>query len=129
MAENKVFFQAQPLIPVNNRNSTTKTNNINSKANTSSFDAILQQKINEVKFSQHAQERLNNRNIKLSATDLKKLDQAVEKISQKGARESFVMLNDVALVVSVKNKTVITAMDGESAKDNIFTNIDSAIII
>ena len=129
MADNKVFFQAQPLIPVNNRNSITKTSNTNSKANTSSFDAILQQKINEVKFSQHAQERLNNRNIKLSANDLKKLDQAVEKISQKGARESLIMLNDVALVVSVKNKTVITAMDGESAKDNIFTNIDSAIII
>ena len=129
MADSKVFFQAQPLIPVNNRNSITKTSNTNIKANTSSFDAILQQKINEVKFSQHAQERLNNRNIKLSATDLKKLDQAVEKISQKGARESLIMLNDVALVVSVKNKTVITAMDGESAKDNIFTNIDSAIII
>ena len=129
MADNKVFFQAQPLIPVNNRNSITKTSNTNIKANTSSFDAILQQKINEVKFSQHAQERLNNRNIKLSANDLKKLDQAVEKISQKGARESLIMLNDVALVVSVKNKTVITAMDGESAKDNIFTNIDSAIII
>ena len=129
MADSKVFFQAQPLIPVNNRNSITKTSNTNSKANTSSFDAILQQKINEVKFSQHAQERLNNRNIKLSANDLKKLDQAVEKISQKGARESLIMLNDVALVVSVKNKTVITAMDGESAKDNIFTNIDSAIII
>lgn len=129
MADSKVFFQAQPLIPVNNRNSITKTSNTNIKANTSSFDAILQQKINEVKFSQHAQERLNNRNIKLSANDLKKLDQAVEKISQKGARESLIMLNDVALVVSVKNKTVITAMDGESAKDNIFTNIDSAIII
>ena len=129
MADSKVFFQAQPLIPVNNRNSITKTSNTNIKANTSSFDDILQQKINEVKFSQHAQERLNNRNIKLSANDLKKLDQAVEKISQKGARESLIMLNDVALVVSVKNKTVITAMDGESAKDNIFTNIDSAIII
>ena len=89
----------------------------------------MQQKINEVKFSQHAQERLNSRNIKLSATDLKKLDNAVEKIAQKGAKESLIMLNDVALVVSVKNKTVITAMDGASAKDNIFTNIDSAMII
>ena len=65
----------------------------------------------------------------MSATDLKKLDHAVEKIAQKGAKESLIMLNDVALVVSVKNKTVITAMDGASAKDNIFTNIDSAMII
>ena len=128
MADNKVFFQAQPLIPVNNRTTVNQLKN-QTKIATNSFDTILQQKINEVKFSQHAQERLSSRNIKLSATDLKKLDNAVEKIAQKGAKESLIMLNDVALVVSVKNKTVITAMDGASAKDNIFTNIDSAMII
>lgn len=128
MADNKVFFQAQPLIPVNNRTTVNQLKN-QTKITTNSFDTILQQKINEVKFSQHAQERLNSRNIKLSVTDLKKLDNAVEKIAQKGAKESLIMLNDVALVVSVKNKTVITAMDGASAKDNIFTNIDSAMII
>ena len=128
MADNKVFFQAQPLIPVNNRTTLNQLKN-QTKIATNSFDTILQQKINEVKFSQHAQERLSSRNIKLSATDLKKLDNAVEKIAQKGAKESLIMLNDVALVVSVKNKTVITAMDGASAKDNIFTNIDSAMII
>ena len=128
MADNKVFFQAQPLIPVSNRNTLNPLKN-QTKITTNSFDTILQQKINEVKFSQHAQERLNSRNIKLSATDLKKLDNAVEKIAQKGAKESLIMLNDVALVVSVKNKTVITAMDGASEKDNIFTNIDSAMII
>ena len=128
MADNKVFFQAQPLIPVNNRTTVNPLKN-QTKITTNSFDTILQQKINEVKFSQHAQERLNSRNIKLSVNDLKKLDNAVEKIAQKGAKESLIMLNDVALVVSVKNKTVITAMDGASAKDNIFTNIDSAMII
>ena len=128
MADNKVFFQAQPLIPVNNRTTVNPLKN-QTKITTNSFDTMLQQKINEVKFSQHAQERLSSRNIKLSATDLKKLDHAVEKIAQKGAKESLIMLNDVALVVSVKNKTVITAMDGASAKDNIFTNIDSAMII
>ena len=128
MADNKVFFQAQPLIPVNNRTTVNPLKN-QTKITTNSFDTILQQKINEVKFSQHAQERLSSRNIKFSATDLKKLDNAVERIAQKGAKESLIMLNDVALVVSVKNKTVITAMDGASAKDNIFTNIDSAMII
>ena len=128
MADNKVFFQAQPLIPVSNRNTLNPLKN-QTKITTNSFDTILQQKINEVKFSQHAQERLSSRNIKFSATDLKKLDNAVERIAQKGAKESLIMLNDVALVVSVKNKTVITAMDGASAKDNIFTNIDSAMII
>ena len=85
MADNKVFFQAQPLIPVNNRSTLSQLKN-QTKVSTNSFDAILQQKINEVKFSQHAQERLNSRNIKLSATDLKKLDHAVEKIAQKCAK-------------------------------------------
>ena len=73
MADNKVFFQAQPLIPVSNRNTLNPLKN-QTKITTNSFDTILHQKINEVKFSQHAQERLNSRNIKLSATDLKKLD-------------------------------------------------------
>ena len=50
-------------------------------------------------------------------------------MAQKGAREALIYLNDVALIVSVANRTVITAMDGASAKDNIFTNIDSAAIL
>lgn len=81
-------FQAQPLIPVNNRSNLNQLKNQTNIA-TNSFDTILQQKINEVKFSQHAQERLNSRNIKLSAIDLKKLDNAVEKIAQKGAKRVF----------------------------------------
>ena len=72
---------------------------------------------------------MQSRNLDLSDQDLDKLDDAVEKMAQKGAKESLIYLNDIALVVSVANKTVITAMDGTSAKDNIFTNIDSAAIL
>ena len=50
-------------------------------------------------------------------------------MAAKGARESLIYMNDLAFVVSVKNRTVITAMDGPSAKENIFTNIDSAAIL
>ena len=50
-------------------------------------------------------------------------------MAHKGARESLIYLNDIALVVSVANRKVITAMDGSSARENIFTNIDSAAII
>ena len=57
------------------------------------------------------------------------MDEVVGKMSAKGAKESLVYLNEVALIVSVPNKTVITAMDGNAAKENIFTNIDSAAII
>ena len=60
---------------------------------------------------------------------LQKLDDAVDKMAQKGARESLIYMNDMAFVVSVANRTVITAMDGKSARENIFTNIDSAAIL
>lgn len=61
---------------------------------------------------------------------MQKLDDAVDKMAQKGnLRESLIYMNDMAFVVSVANRTVITAMDGKSARENIFTNIDSAAIL
>ena len=58
----------------------------------------------------------------------RQLDKLVQKAAAKGARESLVLMDDIALVVSIRNRTVITAVDGQSLKDNVFTNIDSAII-
>ena len=61
---------------------------------------------------------------------MQKLQQAVGKAAQKGARESLVLMQpDLAFVVSVRNRTVITAVDGDSMKENVFTNIDSAVIV
>ena len=95
------------------------------------FQQVLAQELTGVKFSQHALQRLQTRSIQLGQADLLKLNDAVKKAEQKGAKESLVLMsqNDLALVVSVKNKTVITAMDGKSIKDNVFTNIDSAVIV
>ena len=53
----------------------------------------------------------------------------MDKAAQKGSQDSLILMNDTALVVSVKNRTVVTAMDGASMKDNVFTNIDSAVIV
>lgn len=96
-----------------------------------SFEQILQQEIAQtdgIKFSRHALERLSARSIKVDQKYLSRLNEAVEKAQVKGARESLVLLDDLAFVVSIKNKTVITAVDGENRKDNVFTNIDSAVI-
>lgn len=93
-----------------------------------SFANILEQ-AQELRFSQHAQERLQARNIAFSADQLKQLEGAVNSVAQKGGRDSLVMLGDAALVVSVKNRTVVTAMDRTQMKGNVFTNIDSAIVI
>ncbi len=131
MADNMIYYQAQPLLPIGNCGKLANTNSAsNIKPNAkNSFANLLNQEIAGVKFSQHALERMQSRNLNFSNHDLMKLNDAVEKIAKKGAKESLVYMNDVALVVSVANKTVITAMDGKSAKDNIFTNIDSAVII
>jgi flagellar operon protein len=96
------------------------------------FEKILQQKIEEkkeLKISQHAQRRMDMRNIRLTQEQKQLLNNAVEKASQKGVKESLILMNDLAFVVSIKNRTVITAMDGDSIKENVFTNIDGAVII
>jgi len=82
-----------------------------------------------LKFSAHAMQRLSSRNITLSADDVDKMNSMADKAAEKGAKNSLFIMRDTALVVSIKNRTVITAVDSESMKDNVFTNIDSAAII
>lgn len=95
------------------------------------FEQILQKKIDEkeLKVSQHAQMRMNMRNIRLSDDQKEILNNAVDKAKQKGVRESLILMQDMAFVVSIKNRTVITVMDGASIKENVFTNIDGAVIV
>lgn len=95
------------------------------------FQFMLQQKILEkspIKFSGHALQRLRSREIQFDAECEAKLGEAVQKLAEKGGRESLVIMGDLALIVSVRNRTVITAIDGENIKDSVFTNIDSAVI-
>lgn len=106
------------------------------KTGSASFPDILQQlqKNQKLHFSAHAQNRLNDRDIQLTAESLDKLTDAVDRAASKGARDALVLMpgaasgNDLALVVSVANRTVITAVDGDHLNDNVFTNIDSAVI-
>lgn len=94
-----------------------------------SFAQILDSKLQpKLKFSAHATKRLESRNIHLSDEQLNTLEEAVEKARSKGGRDTLILLDNVALVVSVANRTVITVMDGENLKDNVFTQIDSAVI-
>ncbi|HEY4743120.1 MAG TPA: TIGR02530 family flagellar biosynthesis protein [Desulfuromonadaceae bacterium] len=101
------------------------------QAENSAFARVLDQKLptQGVKFSHHAQERLKARNITLSASDLANLEGAVNSVAQKGGKESLVMMKDAALVVSIKNRTVVTALDKAQMQGNVFTNIDSAVIL
>jgi flagellar operon protein len=81
-----------------------------------------------VKFSGHALQRIERRGIDTSPQTLARLDGAVQRAAAKGARESVVLLDGTAFVVSVRNKTVITAVDAQSMREHVFTNIDSAVI-
>lgn len=83
----------------------------------------------ELKFSAHAQQRLAQRNINLNEGDLERLTGAVNRAAQKGSRDSLILLGDVGMIVNVPNRTVVTAMESQEMKENIFTNIDSTVIL
>ncbi len=93
------------------------------------FDALLQAELAQIRFSKHATERLQSRQINLQPQDLLRLSQAVDQAASKGARDSLIMMNQAAFIVNVPNRTVVTAVDGGSLKQNVFTNIDSAVIL
>jgi len=113
-----------------------KPGNVTGKVETS-FKDILQQKTEsvtgkektELKFSKHAANRLVDRNISLSAEQLERLSDGAKKAGEKGIRESLVLMDSLAFIVNIPNSTVITALDQSETADNVFTNIDGAVII
>ncbi|MCR4989386.1 MAG: flagellar protein [Lachnospiraceae bacterium] len=97
-----------------------------------SFKDILSLKSSQsegVKFSKHASSRLNTRNIELSPEQMQRLNEGTQKASLKGIKESLVLVDSLAFIVNVPSNTVITAMDNTEADENIYTNIDGAVII
>lgn len=94
------------------------------------FRQILNEKLlPELKISAHAQKRLQERGITLSPKEMAGIKEAVRKAQAKGCRDSLVVLDRMALIVSVENQTVVTAVDQQSLKENVFTNIDSAVFV
>lgn len=101
--------------------------------NGASFEDIFKQKLensaSELKFSKHASQRLDDRNIKLSEEQSLRLEEGVQKASEKGITDSLVLVDTLAFIVNVPNQTVVTAMDQTESEENIFTNIDGAVIV
>lgn len=98
-----------------------------SRGQETTFKDVLNEQL--VRFSHHAEQRLKQRGIEFKPDQLAKLESAIDKVAKKGAKDSLILMQDVALIVNVKQKTVVTAMDGTSMKDNVFTQIDSAVIV
>jgi len=92
------------------------------------FTDVLRQRAGGVQFSNHAVQRLQRRGIEVAPGTLQRLDEGVSRAAGKGARDAVVFVEGTAFVVSVRNKTVITAVDREHMRDHVFTNIDSAVI-
>jgi flagellar operon protein len=95
--------------------------------NGQSFQQIFKDKM--VHLSHHAEQRLEQRGIQLQPEQMAKIESAIDKAAAKGAKDSLILFNDMAFIVNVKNRTIVTAMDGSSMQDNVFTQIDSAVVI
>lgn len=82
-----------------------------------------------LKFSKHASNRLEQRGIKLSSGQMKRLEEATSKASAKGIRDSLVIVDELAFIVNVKSQTVVTALSSAETNENVFTNIDGAVVM
>ncbi len=91
-----------------------------------SFDFLLRDTADRVKFSKHAEKRLEMRNISITENQKARLEDAAEQAMEKGMTESLVMVDDLAFILNVRNKTIVTAVNDTS--NAVFTNIDGAII-
>lgn len=121
----------RPIIPIGKVIDANNRNRITTNPS-SDFKEILQTQIgkqNEIKFSKHAVERLQSRNINLSKQEMQKIDTALTKAADKGVKETLIIMGNTAFIANVKNRTIVTAATGENLKDNVFTNIDGAVII
>lgn len=106
--------------------------NINYKNNNkTNFNDILQNEINKsdegYTLSKHAASRLKE--INFTEADMKEIGKGFKIAEEKGSKNSVMIYKDVALVASIENKTLITAIEKERAKENVFTNVDSVVIL
>jgi flagellar operon protein len=89
----------------------------------------LSQTRSPLKFSAHATQRLKERKIELDPATMAKVNDAIDKADSKGVQDTLILTKDAALIVNVKNRTVVTAMDRGSLTGNVFTNIDGAVLV
>lgn len=98
---------------------------------TNQFKDILNQVSSEqsIKFSKHALNRLEERSINLSTDEIAKISKAVNQAEGKGIRDALILMGDKAFIANVKSRTIVTAAADQNLKENVFTNIDGAVII
>ncbi len=113
-------------------NSEAINNRVNQARGTGvNFGDLIRERVQpqELKFSAHAESRLKSRGIEITPELKQNLNQAVSNVAAKGGKDTAIFAGDTAFIVNVQNRTVVTAMDRESMKNNVITNIDSATIV
>jgi flagellar operon protein len=120
---NNIYKVTTRSIPAMEKNTRVKEN--------TAFDKILKEKIEKqgLKFSKHAELRLQSRNINLSSLQVDRIAEGINKAGAKGVKESLVLMDDMAFVVSVRNRTIVTAANKNDLDKSVFTNIDGAVIV
>ena len=123
--DHRIYNRPQPILPPGEPQPRPRPQGTGDARD---FSQVLQETRESLAFSRHAQQRLESRNIQLSGEELDRLQGAVQRARDKGARDSLVLMDDLAFVVSIKNQTVVTAMTEDNLREHVFTNIDSAVI-
>jgi len=147
MASNPVFYPNVSRIPSQPSISDSKKSQGESGIQKGEFDQSLNQAIEKtklqetkapskldqvsqgLKFSAHATQRLRERQISFDPETMAKMNEAIDKADAKGVQDTLILTDKAALIVSVPNRTVVTAMDKNNLNGNVFTNIDGAVII
>ena len=129
---NNIYLPVTPLAALEGARQAPQTDQGRTAAGQGAFAQVLQERMSAhegVRLSRHAEERMAARNVHLSPADMEKLGGALDRVRQGGGDRSLVLLDQVALVASARNNTVITAVPRSEAGDNVFTDIDSAVIV
>ncbi|MGD7043687.1 TIGR02530 family flagellar biosynthesis protein [Jeotgalibacillus proteolyticus] len=122
----KIRFNPIPLPPITVKDK--KPVNPHVKSFSDELNGAIQE-TNKLKISKHANDRLSERRITITDSQWEKVEAKVNEAKSKGIKDSLVLLDQAALIVSIKNGTVITAMGAQDIKDHIFTDIDGTIIV
>lgn len=113
---------------INSQKPKNNFRNIKQKNFNEVFEKV-QQKDEEIKFSKHARNRMDIRDMKLNNEEIKRLKSGFSKAEEKGVEDALILVGEKAFITSIKNKTVITTVNKEQLKNNVFTNIDGAVIV
>jgi flagellar operon protein len=131
MTEQVRAIPASPVEQVQPSRGSTKPTRSATKGQEQFAEVLQRAEANEpalIRFSSHAQRRIQQRAIPFGQSEMRRLEEAVEKAESKGARDSLILMDELALIVNVKNRVVVTAIDPASRQENVFTHIDTVVM-